>query len=156
MKSISYGVEGSPRAVRFGRRLARELGGKIFVVPKEQKILYHLTCVVASNYTTTLLGIVEELAQKIGGRGALQHFASLIETSVRNALELTPAGALTGPIARGDGAVILQHLHQLRRNSELITLYRELALRTVVLARRGKKLTASQEKELKRILADRG
>ena len=156
MEGISYGVEGAPRALRFGRLLASELGGKMFVVPKEQKILYHLTCVVASNYTATLLGVVGDLARQIGGRGSFRHFANLIDTSVRNAIALTPEKALTGPIARGDGSIIKQHLQELRRDRNLKALYRELALRGIMLARRGKKLTRSQVKGLKRILADYG
>lgn len=154
MKHISYGVEGSAAAKRFAEKLAADLGGRIFAVPKEEKILYHITCVIASNYLIALEGLVEELAGRLGSRSGLEHFGGLIETSIRNGIRLSAANALSGPIARGSSVIVRRHLKRLGREKNLRSLYQVLSLQTLKLAVRGSGLTHKQARELKRILTN--
>lgn len=118
-------------SVRFGKKLAAELDGDIFIVPKEQKILYHFARVVAWNYSAALVGVVEDIAARIRGQPASRHFGRLTETSVRNALESTPARALTGRIARGSGAIAQRRLKRLRRERDIKAAYRDLGMHAI-------------------------
>ncbi|HEY4612820.1 MAG TPA: Rossmann-like and DUF2520 domain-containing protein [Bacteroidota bacterium] len=153
LEGITYGVEGSPKAVRFARQLARQLGGISLRVPKEQKILYHLACVVASNYSVALLGAIEDIASGFVSGHSLQHFRKLIESSIEHSLRLTPQKALTGPIVRGDRQALQAHLAQLTgKRRHLRQLYKILGLYALSLAEREKHFSRLQLKQLKTIL----
>ena len=156
MEGITYGIEGTPRALTFARRLAAGLGGRALVIPKKEKILYHVAGVVASNYIAALIGAVEELVDPLGGATALRHFRLLVESSVRNAFGMSPRKALTGPIARGSVEVVARHRRALRGRRNLSALYRAVGLYTVELSRKAGRLTRKQERELRRILSIAG
>jgi predicted short-subunit dehydrogenase-like oxidoreductase (DUF2520 family) len=156
MEGITYGIEGTPRALRFARLLAADLGGGTMVIPKKEKILYHVAGVIASNYIAALLGAVEELLHPMGGATDLSHFRLLVEASVRNAFRLSPRKALTGPIARGSAELVARHLRALRGQPDLRSLYRAVGLYTLELSRNGGKLTKKQVRELRRILSVAG
>lgn len=153
MEGISYGFEGPPVTRPFAQRLVRELGGRILPVPKESKILYHLACVFASNYTVAVLGAAEELLKTFGKRLPLNHFEKLVAASVRNALNASASAALTGPVARGSVGTIRQHLRELsKKNRRLLPLYRALGLYALDLAATRSGLTTTQKSTLKRLL----
>ena len=156
MEGVSYGVEGPPRALRFARALVAELGGRTVVIPKKEKILYHVAGVIASNYVVVLLGAVEELLNPLIGSAGLRHFRVLIDTSIRNAFRVSPRDALTGPIVRGSSAVVARHLRALRGRRDLRALYRALGLYAIGLARKNRSLTDRQARELRRILSKTG
>ena len=156
MEGISYGIEGSPRALRFARVLAAELGGKTIVIPKQEKILYHVGAVIASNYVVALLGAAEESLSSLTSSAGLRHFRKLAETSVRNAFRLSPREALTGPVVRGSSQVVTRHLLVLRRKHDLRALYKAVGLYALELSRKSRRLTKSQERELRRILSKAG
>ena len=153
MRGISYGYEGVAGAKTFAHRLVRELGGRILPVPKESKILYHLACVFASNYTVTVLGAAEELLKTFGKRLPLSHFEKLVAASVRNALDATASAALTGPVARGSASTIRLHLRELsRKKKRMLPLYRALGSYALELTGTRKGLTAAQKLSLKKLL----
>jgi predicted short-subunit dehydrogenase-like oxidoreductase (DUF2520 family) len=156
MQGISYGIEGPPRALGFGRGLAAQLGGRTIVIPKREKILYHVAGVIASNYIVALLGAVEELLNPIAGSAGLRHLRVLVETSVRNAFRMSPREALTGPIVRGSSEVVARHLRALRGNHDLRALYQAVGLYALELSRGNRRLTKSQERRLRRILSKAG
>lgn len=89
-------------------RLAELLELRPFHVPDVDRAAYHAAAVVASNHVVALLGQVERLAAAAGV--PFEAFAPLVRGSVANAFGLTPRGALTGPVARGDLATVERHL----------------------------------------------
>ncbi|MEX0736617.1 MAG: Rossmann-like and DUF2520 domain-containing protein [Bacteroidota bacterium] len=153
MKGISYGIEGSEEGRKLGERVVEELEGTILVVPKEEKISYHLACVLASNFTVALLGAVEELAAPYAGGVPLRHFRALVESSIANAVRLSSSKALTGPIARGSVSTVEAHLGSLQNGTDLQILYSSMALWTIELALRGKRITPEQAHNLKKVLS---
>ena len=154
MDGVTYGVEGSQRAIRFARQLAGRLGGNVLRVPKKEKISYHLACVFASNYSVALLGAVEELARGFSPVPRLRPFRRLIQSSVDNAITLSAEKAMTGPIARGSTQSVLMHLRVLGKNHrDLEMLYKILALHTLRLIARNKTITPRRAAELRKILA---
>lgn len=86
--------------------LARELGMHPFAV--ERWTEYHAAACVASNHLVALLGQVERLAAVAAV--PFDAFVPLVRATVDNVIELGPADALTGPVARGDAETVRAHL----------------------------------------------
>jgi predicted short-subunit dehydrogenase-like oxidoreductase (DUF2520 family) len=153
MKDVIYGFEGNKAAVPLARRLVKVLRGTFIRIPKEEKFLYHIACVFASNYSAVLLGVVDELAKRIGGGIKLSHFEPLVRTSIENAFQLTPNMALTGPIARGSSKTVEHHLHELRKiDPSLALVYRQIGLQALKMAVKRKSLKPKVVKQIRRIL----
>ncbi len=66
---------------------------------------------MASNHLVALLGQVERLAAHAGV--PFEAFLPLVTGTVENVDELGPAGALTGPVARGDDETVARHVDAL-------------------------------------------
>lgn len=100
-------VAGDPATVT----LAEALGGHPFVVADAARPVYHAAASVAANHVVALLGQVERLAAAAG----VPHeaFLPLVRSAVENAADLGAAGALTGPVARGDVGTVAAHLDAL-------------------------------------------
>jgi predicted short-subunit dehydrogenase-like oxidoreductase (DUF2520 family) len=156
MDGISYGFEGPSRALPFVETLVRELGGRLLVVPKDEKISYHLACVFASNFFVAVLHAVEQLAFSVTGSSKLNHFRKLIESSINHALEIESRNALTGPIARGSDEVVRLHLAALHDRPDLQALYRSLASWTLRVAESNGSISPDKAKSLKGVLENRG
>jgi predicted short-subunit dehydrogenase-like oxidoreductase (DUF2520 family) len=88
--------------------MAQALSARTFPVPDEMRARYHATAVVASNHLVALLGQVERLAQSC--QVPFEAFLDLASGSLKNAADLGPSKALTGPVARGDWATVANHL----------------------------------------------
>ncbi len=89
-------------------QLALALELKPVRIREQDRELYHAAAVVASNHVVALLGQVERLAATVGV--PFDAFAPLVDASVRNAFELGPRSALTGPVARGDLVTVEGHI----------------------------------------------
>jgi len=153
LEGIHYGFEGDKSSKRFASRITRDLKGRLLPIPKEAKILYHLACVFASNYSVALFGAVEMLSQSFSGKAKLRSFRALIQSSIVNSILMGPAKALTGPVARGNVETIRLHLKELkRRQKSLVPLYRKLGLLALELVVREKSLPPQRIKQLKRAL----
>jgi predicted short-subunit dehydrogenase-like oxidoreductase (DUF2520 family) len=151
LEGISYGFEGSRESHFFVRELVKDLGGIFLPIPKEAKILYHLCCVLASNYPVVLMSVVENLASQFLKRPNLRYFRKLVETSVANAFVMSPAEALTGPLVRGNLETVRAHLLALAKSrKDILPLYRELGLAALETVR--KRLGPKPAKRLKKIL----
>lgn len=84
------------------------IGARCFAVASEDKVLYHAAAVFATNFLPVLQAVAEDAWQATGVPAELlpQLRASLLRNAVDNITRLGPAGALTGPAARGDVAAI--------------------------------------------------
>lgn len=89
-------------------RLAVSLGLRPFRVAPAQRAQYHAAATVASNHLVALLG----QAMRIAGTAGIppEALLPLVRASVENVDALGPAGALTGPVARGDADTVARHL----------------------------------------------
>ena len=103
-------VAGHPDAVKAATTLAHQLGWHPFPVPGDRRA-YHAAAVVAGNHATVLLGLASELlvAAGVPEDEAPSLLAPLAMASIRNAAEVGPARALTGPVSRGDESVLDAH-----------------------------------------------
>jgi len=100
-------VDGSPRV----EKIALTLGMRPFRVDAADRIRYHAAACVASNHLVALLGQVERLSAHAGV--PFEAFLPLVRGTIENVGELGPAGALTGPVARGDDETVARHVDSL-------------------------------------------
>jgi predicted short-subunit dehydrogenase-like oxidoreductase (DUF2520 family) len=104
-------------------RLACTLGMRPFRIGAANRVRYHATACVASNHLVALLGQVERLAADAGV--PFDALLPLVRSTLDNVTELGAAGALTGPVARGDAETVAAHLDALPADERAA--YRALA-----------------------------
>jgi predicted short-subunit dehydrogenase-like oxidoreductase (DUF2520 family) len=100
---IGFAVAGDPLA----EEMALALGGRPFSVADADRAAYHAAACVAANHVVALLGQVERIAASAGLD--LDAFLDLSRAALDDVARLGPAGALTGPAARGDWATLERH-----------------------------------------------
>ncbi len=125
----------SERALQAAHALAATLGMDAVDVADEDRAAYHAAASMASNFLVTLEAAAAQLAATAGlRRDAL---VPLVRATVENWARLG-AGALTGPIARGDHEVVAaQRAAVAERMPERLALYDVLAAATRELAARS-------------------
>lgn len=104
---VTFAVGGDPVA----RRMAESLGGRAITVADADRPAYHAAACIAANHVVALLGQVERVAASAGL--PLDAFLDLTRAAVDDVARLGPAGALTGPAARGDWATLSLHARAL-------------------------------------------
>jgi predicted short-subunit dehydrogenase-like oxidoreductase (DUF2520 family) len=103
-----------------GRQLAETLGLTPFDLEDEARTLYHAGAAIASNYIVTLYRAASRLFEDAGAPP--EALVPLMTRTIQNGFELT------GPISRGDWAVVDAHLAALHEeHPELEPMYRVLA-----------------------------
>lgn len=135
-RGVSFAVEGDPRAAAAGKRLARGVGGRPFAIRAGDKAAYHAACSLASNMLVPLFDAACSVLEKtgMGPREAARVLLPLVRGTVENLEGPDRAGALTGPIARGDEETVRLHLDALKGRRREADLYRLLGLRALELA----------------------
>ena len=137
-------VEGMPAAVTVAERLARAAGMRPFRVAAHAKPVYHAGAVFASNYFVVVEAVAQRLLRHAGlsERDAWEALRPLVEGTLQNMAARGPLAALTGPLERGDDAVVRRHVASLTNDDAL--LYRTLGWAALALARkRGMSETAA-------------
>jgi len=103
-----------------GYAFAELVGLRPFELADDRRVLYHAGAVIASNYLVTLHRAAVRALTVAGAPAAA--LLPLMQRTIDNGFELT------GPIARGDWAVVETHLAALRRDlPDLEPMYRALA-----------------------------
>lgn len=105
-------LEGGAAAVAAGRALAERLDmAPILELPAAGKARYHAAAVFASNYLVVLAEIAARLAREAGaGEASGTLFLPIMQQTLENLAGRDPAGALTGPVRRGDVGTVATHL----------------------------------------------
>jgi len=110
----------TPDGLRVARHLATTLGLRPFDLDDRQRTLYHAGAVIASNYMVTLY---RAAARAIATAGVpAEALVPLMTRTIENGFDLT------GPLARGDHAIVQAHLAALHRDlPDLEPMYLALA-----------------------------
>lgn len=150
IKGIYFGIEGDEKSCILASHLVSLLGGKTIFLDKNDKPLYHLACVFASNYIITILDVVSEISAKLRFKQSwAKVFLPLIITALENALTTTPRQALTGPIERGDFETVKTHVKELKKHLPQTTaLYSALAIEAARIAYSKGCISKQQFKEI--------
>ncbi len=146
-------VDGDSRATRALSGLAREIGLTPFRLAPRRRALYHAATAMASN---GLVALADEAAGMLAACGvprtkALRALVPLMRSAVSGLEREGLPGALSGPIARGDAAVVEAHLTALATTRSLTAplLYRALS---ATLVRLSSQLGQAREEDLQRVL----
>ncbi len=136
---VPAAVAGDPAGLAGATALAQALGFTPFPVPGDRRA-YHAAAVIAGNFATTLLGLASRVLASAGvpADEAPALLAPLALQSLHNAVRVGPAAALTGPIVRGDDAVVADHIAVLAAQCpEVLPVYGPLAAATRALVHGG-------------------
>jgi len=130
-------LEGSKKFKQLASSLVESLGGNIFEVSAEKKVLYHTAAVFASNFLVVLMDQAAAIMSEAGlpKEEAEKALQPLAEGALSGITESGTVQALTGPVERGDYETVKAHLQVLDRLSpEAGQLYRALSLRALHMA----------------------
>jgi predicted short-subunit dehydrogenase-like oxidoreductase (DUF2520 family) len=148
LQGVTIAIEGTPRALRIARTIAKTLGGAPVVIARQNKPVYHATAVLAAGSGFPLIEISVQMLVGIGfsRRRALQTLLPLSRQMLDNIERIGSRSAWTGPLSRGDYATIAKHVRVLRRYPpEVRQSYAALALLA------GRVLSADPDAALKQI-----
>lgn len=132
-------LEGDPEACAVLETAIERCGGRVFRIDAEQKLVYHAATVFASNYVVALIEVVLRCFEHagIGADRAMSIALPLVRGTIENIAGLGTVDALTGPIARGDSALVGDQLRALAgHDPEIAALYARLGLHALDLSRR--------------------
>lgn len=110
-----FTVEGGNEALKCVSEILSECSNKFSVIKKEDKVRYHAAACFASNFVVSVCEKAESLLKDCGFDKASAHNAlvPLMQTNMRNIINLGTKSAVTGPAARGDMITIQKHLENL-------------------------------------------
>jgi predicted short-subunit dehydrogenase-like oxidoreductase (DUF2520 family) len=116
LRGVIFGVEGDPKARRTAQSIGKSLGGITVAIRTHDKPLYHAAAVIAAGsvYPTIEAGV--QLLMRIGftRARAMQTLMPLIRQIFDNIERIGPRAAWTGPLSRGDYAIVARHARALR------------------------------------------
>lgn len=139
LQGAFWSVEGDRSALRLGKEIVRELGGKSFSIRSEDKPLYHAAAVMVSGNVVALFDVALEMLAECGldRKTARAILSPLIASTVRNLETKTPEESLTGTFSRGDVETVKRHVAALKHKelADALNLYRLLGQRSLKLTK---------------------
>jgi predicted short-subunit dehydrogenase-like oxidoreductase (DUF2520 family) len=101
-------LEGDASAIAMLHHAFTAIQARCFEVQSQDKLLYHAAAVFATNFLPVIQSVAEDawIASGVPPDLLPGLRSSLLNNAVANITRLGPAGALTGPAARGDVAAI--------------------------------------------------
>ena len=117
LKGVIFGIEGHPKACRAAQSITKSLGGIPVVIETSDKPAYHAAAVMAGGSIYPVLEAGLQLLMSIGftRQRASQTLIPLLRQIFDNIERIGPRAAWTGPLSRGDYAVVAKHMKALRR-----------------------------------------
>lgn len=136
------GIEGDAAALAVLAPAFDAIGARLVAIDASAKTVYHAASVFASNYLVTVLdaalrayaaaGVPEAVARELA--------RPLASETLANVFRLGPAGALSGPVARGDFATVARQHEALKGwDAPTAELYDALVDATSALAARKRR-----------------
>lgn len=142
-KDTYCAMEGSPLALQRLSLLFSAIGGQLISIKKQDKALYHIASVFASNYLVTLSTIARDCYMKAGitnelSKTLIQILMAQVLNRIQSAEELKEI--LTGPLQRGDKDTIKKHLEALSLFPGISNIYKGLGKATLELTKHDEPL----------------
>jgi len=152
----SCDVEGDAAALAVLKPAFEAIGARLFEIDPRAKVVYHASSVIVCNLLTALIEAGVRGYEKAGFKrdDALRVMEPLVREGLDQTFRLGPARALTGPIARGDHAVVKRELEALDAwNPQIAAVYRQLGAIAVELARAQGKADRDEFAAIARLLS---
>lgn len=159
LTGATIAIEGDPPLVPLLAQLAEAIGGQPVRLPPGAKPAYHAAAVLAAGGLIGLYEAIVVLGQAAGldEPSAVAIYAPLSRQALADAQALGVAGALTGPIVRGDVGTLRAHLEALRRLAPgALAVYRAVAAQELALAVRRGALEPTRARAIGELLAEAG
>ena len=129
-RGMPFGIEGDARALAAARRIVGHLGGQVFMVGKARKPAYHAWATMICPLLVSALVTAEQIGKAAGlsAASARKKMLPIVrQTAWHNYSRLGPAGSFSGPLVRGEAAVVREHLRALKEVPEAREVYVALA-----------------------------
>jgi predicted short-subunit dehydrogenase-like oxidoreductase (DUF2520 family) len=151
-------AEGDGAALAVLRPAFERLGARVAEIDPQSKPVYHAASVIVSNYLVALTEAGLRCYEKAGisRDTAVAMMEPLVRETVENVFKLGTVKALTGPIARGDEAVVADQFAALAKwDARIASVYRDLGAIAVQIARERGEASAAALDRIQKLL-DRG
>jgi predicted short-subunit dehydrogenase-like oxidoreductase (DUF2520 family) len=152
-------AEGARAALETLLPAFERIGARVSEIDPRYKTIYHAASVIVCNYLTALMETGLRAYERSGltRETAAMMMEPLVRETVDNVFRLGTAKALTGPIARGDDAVVARQLEALAQwDAGAAAVYRALGAAALALAREQGEADADALARLERLLAPGG
>ncbi len=129
LKGVPFGLEGDQTALRAARKIVDDLRGDAFVVRQRDKALYHAWGTFLSPLLLAFVTTAERVARAAGmpAQSARKKMLPIVLQTLSNYANHGPANSFSGPLVRGEAAIVTLHLKALERIPEARELYLALA-----------------------------
>ncbi len=153
--NIYFSFEGSHEAQKAAEIIVKAFNGRLLLLNRQAKPLYHAAACVLSNYTVVLSYMAKGLlsAAGIDAEMGIKALAPLAVKTVNNIELLGPEAALTGPVSRGDSGVIARHIEEMgKKCPEFIDVYKILGKTALEIAVKNGSVGEDNERRLRELL----
>ena len=153
----TFAIEAEEPLLTMLKEMASALDGTWVRLSAEDKVLYHAAAVIACNYFVTLVKQSTDLWETFGvpSQQATKALLPLLRGTLNNIDNVGLPDCLTGPIARGDLGTIKKHLASLKRAApQVLSIYRELGLKTIPIALAKGRIDEERANELRELLKE--
>ena len=133
-RGMFFALDGDPKALELGARLAGLWDATAAPIAEKDRDLYHLAARLAAGGVATLLSVAEEMVLRVGlPREVVTGYLSLASGALEEAsCSDHPARAITGPLARGETKTVLRQLREVEEKApELRNLVSAIDLETL-------------------------
>lgn len=150
-------AEGDDTALALLLPAFEKIGARVTRIDAQHKTLYHAASVIVCNDLTALMEAGLQCYEKAGiaRDTASAMMAPLVRETLENVFKLGTVNALTGPVARGDHAVVARQLAALEAlDSRIADVYRALGVVALDLSRAQGSASEATLAALARVLQD--
>ena len=136
-ENVFFAVGGDSAGLKKATEHVELLKGRLLHVSPENRPLYHAAMVTASNYMVTLMSAARDMLEYAGiGEEYIEPLLfSLSSSALERSRKLGVAHSLSGPVRRGDVAVVNDHIKALKPFLKLQKIYMDMGRATVELAK---------------------
>jgi predicted short-subunit dehydrogenase-like oxidoreductase (DUF2520 family) len=148
LQGVPFVLEGDAAALKVLSKIVRDLGGTSFRISPSKKAAYHAWGAFASPLVVALLIAAEKVARAAGidAKAARRRVLPILRQTIENYGRFGAAGAFSGPLVRGDEAIVRKHLRVLRSLPAAAQVYLALSRSAV------RNLPVKRRAALKRLL----
>jgi predicted short-subunit dehydrogenase-like oxidoreductase (DUF2520 family) len=129
LRGVPFGLEGDPKAVRAARKIIKALQGEPFQLRKQDKPMYHAWGTFLSPLLLSFVTAAEQLARATGipVQSARKKMLPIVLQTLSNYINRGPSQSFSGPLVRGDTAIVAAHLKALEEIPAAREVYLALA-----------------------------
>lgn len=137
LSQVLFTIEGSPGYLEEMQEFFADMGNPVQIMDSKDKVRYHAAASMVSNQMVGLYACGVDLLEQCGfsRENATQVLFGLAKGNLDAVGEKGMAGALTGPVERGDTVTVKKHLQTLADTPGIYDVYQALAKKLLPIAK---------------------